>query len=303
MTVAIKDNEFTKSGDFSFSESDFRMIADLANAKYGLFLQPSKKALVYSRLAKRLRALKLQSFRDYCALLERPEGQQEHQHLLSALTTNVTHFFREMHHFDFLKSHLMPRLLEKCKAGESVRLWSSACSSGQEAYCMAATALSVDPNIARYDFRILATDIDPKMIISAKRARYPAEQVQAIPAEYRNVLIANGRSKDGHFEISAEVRSLVSFGELNLMEDWPMQRLFDVIFCRNAAIYFDKETQAKLWQRFESAMVDDGHLMIGHSERLSGPAMSALKSVGITTYQNVSSANLASPTSSIGEKE
>lgn len=276
------------------------MIADLANTKYGLFLQPSKKALVYSRLAKRLRALKLEGFRDYCALLELPEGQEEHQHLLSALTTNVTHFFRERHHFDFLKSTIMPRLLARCKAGESIRLWSSACSSGQEAYCMAATALAVDPAIARYDFRILATDIDPKMIMLAKEARYPAEQVQAIPAEWQMSLIGNKCTKGDFFEIQPEVCNLVSFGELNLIEHWPMQRSFDVIFCRNAAIYFDKETQARLWQRFANTLTIDGHLMIGHSERLSGPAMSELKSVGITTYQNIKS---TSKTPNSGGKE
>lgn len=300
MTVAMKNQRPNGSGDFSFSESDFRMIADLANTKYGLFLQPSKKALVYSRLAKRLRALKLEGFRDYCALLERSEGQEEHQHLLSALTTNVTHFFREKHHFEFLQTAIMPKLLEKCKAGQSVRLWSSACSSGQEAYCMAATALAFDPSISRYDFRILATDIDPKMIMLAKEARYPAEQLQAIPAELQISLIGNKRTNDGAFEILPEVRNLVSFGELNLIDHWPMQRSFDVIFCRNAAIYFDKETQARLWQRFASAMTDDGYLMIGHSERLNGPALSELISVGITTYQSI---NSASKTSNLGELE
>ena len=275
------------SQEFTFSDHDFQMISELANARYGLFLQPSKKALVHSRLAKRLRALKLSSFEDYCALLNKAEGEAERSHLLSALTTNVTHFFREIHHFDFLKDVLMPKLMEKAQAGKPVRLWSSACSSGQEAYSIAAALIAASPKVTKYDIKILATDIDPQVVKTAKRAVYPIEQIAALPTPWRDLLTGSGRPKAEDFNIDLALQKLVSFGELNLIADWPMQRKFDVIFCRNAAIYFDKTTQARLWRRFADVMVDGGHLMIGHSERLSGPAQGAFKSVGITTYQKV----------------
>lgn len=144
--VAIQN---TGTGDFSFTDQDFRRIADLANKQYGLFLQPSKKALVYSRLAKRLRTLNLPGFDAYCALLDRPEGETERPFLLSALTTNVTHFFREMHHFEMLRDIIAPQLLEKARNGQVVRLWSSACSAGQEAYCIAAALFAGAPDIIK----------------------------------------------------------------------------------------------------------------------------------------------------------
>ena len=275
------------SQEFTFSDHDFQMISELANRRYGLFLQPSKKALVHSRLAKRLRALKLTSFEDYCSLLNKTEGEAERSHLLSALTTNVTHFFREIHHFEFLKDVLMPQLLAKAQAGNPVRLWSSACSSGQEAYSIAAALVAAAPKVAQYDFRILATDIDPQVVRAAKCAVYPTEQIETIPPLWRDQLTGSGHPPSGEFKINARLQELISFGELNLVADWPMQRNFDVIFCRNAAIYFDKTTQARLWQRFADVMVDGGHLMIGHSERLSGPAQAQLKSVAITTYQKL----------------
>ncbi len=273
--------------EFAFSEHDFQMISELANARYGLFLQPSKKALVHSRLAKRLRALKLASFEDYCNLLNKTEGEAERPHLLSALTTNVTHFFREMHHFDFLKDILMPQLIEKAQAGNPVRIWSSACSSGQEAYSIAAALVATVPKVAQFDIKILATDIDTQVVQTAKRAVYATEQIATIPPFWRDLLTGSRRAQAGEFKIDPNLQRLISFGELNLIADWPMQRKFDVIFCRNAAIYFDKTTQARLWRRFADVMVDGGHLMIGHSERLSGPAQAAFKSVGITTYQKL----------------
>lgn len=271
--------------EFAFSERDFRKISDLANARYGLFLQPSKKALVHSRLAKRLRALNLDSFEAYCDLLNRTEGDSEQTHLLSALTTNVTHFFREAHHFAYLKDTIAPLLASKAKSGEAVRLWSAACSTGQEAYSIAATLLDAEPELGKLDVKILATDIDPKVVETARRGTYPSEQITAIPDAWRRCLSRDSSAHTEDFKMADALRALISFGELNLVADWPMQRRFDVIFCRNAAIYFDKNTQARLWQRFADMLGDNAHLMIGHSERLSGPAEAAFKSVGITTYQ------------------
>lgn len=273
-----------KAREYQFTDRDFQTIASLAHRTYGLHLQPSKKPLVYSRLTKRLRALDLPDFESYCALLSDPKGHEEQSHLLSALTTNVTHFFRERHHFTHLRESILPDLIEKARRGNPVRIWSSACSAGQEAYSIAAMIRDACPDIARLDVKLLATDVDPQMIQKARNAQYDREQASAIPDEYKRLMIDEVESGP-HFRIRQDLMSLVTFGELNLIADWPMRRLFDVVFCRNAAIYFDKDTQARLWQRFADVLHDDGHLMIGHSERLSGPAENDFRSVAITTYQ------------------
>lgn len=269
----------------ALSDQDFQMISELANRRYGLFLQPSKKALVQSRLARRVRALNLASFQDYCRLLTRTEGNDECAHLLSALTTNVTNFFREKHHFDFLGENIAPRLLASARAGQAVRLWTSACSYGQEAYSMAAAILSVAPELAKRDFKILATDIDPHVLQTARKGVYSTDQINVISNPWRDILTDGSDLQAPEITMSAVLKGVISFGELNLVAEWPMRRKFDVIFCRNVAIYFHKSTQARLWQRFANVLVDDGYLMIGHSERLSGPAVSAFKSAGITTYR------------------
>lgn len=286
MTMAATGTKTeTTLQEYAFSDADFAMIAEMANRKYGLYLQESKKALVYSRLARRLRALSMESFKDYCALLENPECEAEQSHLLSALTTNVTHFFRERHHFDQLRTEILPRLAEKARAGQSVRLWSSACSAGQEAYCMAAMVIETIKDAKSLDIRVLATDVDPVVIEKGRAGLYALDQLDAIPAEFREVMVETTKDAVECFKMRAELRQMVSFAQLNLIGDWPMKRHFDVIFCRNAAIYFDKQTQARLWQRFSQILAPQGYLMIGHSERLSGDAAQFFRSSGITSYQ------------------
>lgn len=273
--------------EYSFTDQDFRKIAELVKAKYGLFLQESKRALVYSRLAKRLRVLDLESFGDYCELLNTPQGDSEQSHLLTALTTNVTHFFREKHHFDQLREDILPQLAQSARDGATIRIWSAACSAGQEAYCLAATVLAVFPNAARFDFKILATDVDPIVLENARSGKYALDQKKAIPAEYVRQMLDPKASEDNTIEMHSRLRELISFGQLNLIDTWPMKKPFDVIMCRNAAIYFDKSTQTTLWSRFEQALKLGGHLMIGHSERLSGPAAEKFESVGTTAYKKI----------------
>lgn len=271
--------------EYAFSDADFAMIAELANRKYGLYLQESKKSLVYSRLARRLRALSMTNFSEYCVMLDAPEGEAEQSHLLSALTTNVTHFFRERHHFEQLRTEVLPQLFDKANSGGCIRLWSSACSAGQEAYCMAAMILDVGKDIRSLDIKVLATDVDPVVVAKAHAGVYPIDQLEAIPSEYRELMVDRTITTSGHFTMRTALRELISFGQLNLIEDWPMKRKFDVIFCRNAAIYFDKKTQAQLWSRFANILAPQGYLMIGHSERLSGDAATQFRSTGITSYQ------------------
>lgn len=273
-------------GEFVFTAEDFRHIAQILHSHAGIALSEGKAALVYSRLAKRLRVLGLRSFRDYCALIQGVEGVDERQAMTAALTTNVTRFYREPHHFDHLRDEVMPALAERARAGGRVRLWSAACSNGQEPYSMAMTVLSVLPEAADLDVRILATDIDPNMVADGAAGVYPEEALEAAPAMLRHRYFdkapAQGR---GQLSANATLRRLVSFKELNLIGDWPMRGKFDVIFCRNVVIYFDDATQERVWSRFTPLMNPGATLYIGHSERVSGPASAQLRTSGLTAYR------------------
>lgn len=266
-------------GEFPFTAADFRAIADLLYAASGIHLADAKATLVYSRIAKRVRKLGLDSFRDYCSLLKSDPDHPEHAAMLSALTTNVTRFFREPHHFQHMARDLLPPLIEKAKAGGRVRLWSAGCSAGHEPYSMAMTVLESFPDAGRHDFRILATDIDPLVVEHARRGIYNAGDVEPIAAALRaRFLTASG----GSWKVTPAVSEIISFGSLNLMEEWPMRGKFDAIFCRNVAIYFDEPTQTRLFTRFAQRLTADGRLYIGHSERSLIPE---LVSAGLTIYR------------------
>lgn len=286
MTAALRAEQVEASesfspGEYRFTPKDFARIAAFLYEDSGIYLPESKVALVYSRLAKRLRALGLESFHQYCALVgdrEDPAGVQERRQMLAALTTNVTRFFREPHHFDNLSTQVLPDLVRLAKAGGRVRLWSAGCSSGQEPYSMALVVLSQLPEATDLDVRILASDIDPIMVGQAREGLYSEEAVSAIPQELRRWLVREG----GAWRMADQVRRLIAFRELNLMEPWPMKGRFHVIFCRNVAIYFDDPTQARLWDRFADVLEPSGRLYIGHSERVSSPRF---ESDGLTAYR------------------
>ncbi len=269
--------------EFPFSDEDFLDIAARAHAAFGLHLGLAKKQLVYSRLARRLRALGLRDFEGYRAVLRGPEGALEAREMLCALTTNVTQFYRERHHFDLLARDALPGLLRHAEAGGRVRFWSAGCSAGQEAYSLALTILALCPRAPRHDIRILATDVDPVVLERARLGRYPAPERDALPPPAREAHTVAG--PDGTFEMGPAPRALVEIAELNLTEAWPMRRAFDAILCRNVAIYFDAATQARLWTRLADAIVPGGMLLIGHSERLTGPATATLRACGITAYR------------------
>ncbi len=271
-------------GEFVFTAEDFRHIAQTLHAHAGIALSEGKAALVYSRLAKRLRLLGLRSFRDYCALIEGVEGVDERQAMTAALTTNVTRFYREPHHFDHLRDHVMPELAARARAGGRVRLWSAACSNGQEPYSMALTVLDVLPEAADLDVRILATDIDPNMVAEGAAGVYSEELLSPVPASGRKHFEPVA-GRPGLFSADETLRRLVSFRELNLIGDWPMRGKFDVIFCRNVVIYFDDATQELVWGRFTPIMNPGATLYIGHSERVSGPATTQLQTCGLTAYR------------------
>jgi chemotaxis protein methyltransferase CheR len=271
-------------GEFAFTEADFRRISAMVHGDAGISLPESKATLVYSRLAKRLRALGLSSFKDYCALVAGGDGLDERQKMLAALTTNVTRFFREPHHFDHLRDRVLPPLLDAARKGGKVRIWSAACSSGQEPFSIAMTILSVMPEAPQHDIKILATDIDPNMVAEGRGATYAPHLLEGVSAEHRRRWTQT--TPDG-VRMADDARALVTFNELNLIGDWPMKGRFDAIFCRNVAIYFEDETQSRLWSRFAPLTNPNGALYIGHSERIQGPAVSAYKPDGVTTYRKI----------------
>jgi chemotaxis protein methyltransferase CheR len=272
-------------GEFTLTERDFRAIAGMLRQDAGITLPDGKTTLVYSRLAKRLRALGLPGFSDYVALLQHPEGAEERQNMMRALTTNVTRFFREPHHFEHLRTAVLPPLLAAAKAGGRVRLWSAACSNGQEPYSLGLTILDLMPNAADLDVRILASDIDTDMVMAGRAGHYDAEALTPVPAPLRSRWFRP--AADG-LEAGPELRRLVQFRELNLVGGaWPMRSGFDAIMCRNVAIYFDADTQAQVWSRFAPLLAPGAHLYIGHSERLSGPAAAGFVPAGTTIYRRV----------------
>jgi len=274
-------------GEFPFTKDDFRQIADIAYADAGIDLCEAKASLVYSRLAKRLRALQLESFQSYCTLLGKTSGSEERQHLVAALTTNVTRFFREPHHFEHLKTHVLPPLFDAARAGEGVRLWSAACSSGEEPYSIALAILSVFPEAASLDVKVLATDIDPNVLKKGEAGIYNESAVAAIPLDVRRRWFTSQPDGEGGkvWRAGDDLRKIVVFRNHNLIGNWPMRGPFQAIFCRNALIYFKEQTQIEVWCRFAPLLVPGGRLYVGHSERLCGEAASLYLSEGITTYR------------------
>ncbi|MDX1975548.1 MAG: protein-glutamate O-methyltransferase [Rickettsiales bacterium] len=249
--------------EFAFSDREFRFLAELANKKTGIQLPPQKRDMVYSRLTRRLRALKLTSFAQYCDLVSGPAGEEEMGHLVNAITTNLTHFFREGHHFEHLRDYVLQPLIKG--GSRKLRIWSAGCSSGMEPYSIAMTVKHTLKDVAAWDAKILATDIDTNMLARGQKGEYTADEYGSIPAEYRADVSKNGDV----MQMSDALRRLIAFNHLNLLEHWPMKGMFDAIFCRNVVIYFDKATQEKLFARMAKHLSPQGFLYIGHSENIT----------------------------------
>lgn len=269
----------------SMTDADFKAISDIAYKEAGLVFPPEKAPLVQSRISRRLRKLKISSFSEYAALVESEQGRTERKVMISSLTTNISSFFREPHHFDILRSKVLPSLLDHARTGARVRLWSAGCSTGQEPYSIAMTLLDIAPDAGDLDIKILATDIDPNVIMTAKKGFYDEKSVMDISDPLQRKFLKNVKhgEKSG-FSISNTVRGLVSFRELNLLSKWPISGGFDAIFCRNVVIYFDEITQLSLWPRFEAVTARGGWLFVGHSERLPGELATEFITAGPTVY-------------------
>lgn len=252
--------------EFKFSEKDFKFIRDLISDRTGIVLADHKVDMVYGRLSRRLRELNLSSFNQYLGNLESDE--QELIHFVNALTTNLTAFFREKHHFEFMTSDLLPKLIKK-KTNKRLRIWSAGCSSGEEPYTIAMTVGSLLPDSRGWDAKILATDLDSNMVTKASNGIYTEERVNGLSKEQMKKWVSKGRGDNSSMvKMSDKLREMITFKQLNLMHEWPMKGPFDIIFCRNVLIYFNKETQAMLFDRYADMLAPDGHLFIGHSESM-----------------------------------
>lgn len=267
--------------EFPMSSEDFEFLGKLATHHTGIIFPSYKRDLIYGRLTRRLRALGLTNFEDYCMLLQGEAGIEEIPHMVNAVTTNLTSFFREAHHFAHLEQAVLKPFVQ-ATSKPRLRIWSAACSSGMEAYSIAMALLATCPQAASFDVKILATDIDSRMIETAREAIYSAADEARIPEQYKRYVI---RDED-ECVVRQEVRNLVSFKRLNLIESWPMKGPFDAIFCRNVVIYFDKETKRTLFNRMADMLKVGGYLYIGHSENLNGLS-ERFTQVGRTTYQRV----------------
>jgi chemotaxis protein methyltransferase CheR len=271
--------------EFDFSDADFRSLAQFAYEQAGIALSDNKRNLVYSRLSRRLRALKLQTFREYREHLASDPSELES--FINAISTNLTKFFREAHHFDHFRTHVAAHFVQasRGKSGSRLRVWSAGCSTGEEPYTAAVVLKREIRDVERHDVKILATDIDTEVIKKGARGEYPANSIDEVPKIYREYFqpVSGDRGAENVL-VDRETRSLVTFRRLNLMETWPFNGKFDAIFCRNVMIYFDNPTKAALVERFTEKLQPGGWLYIGHSESLIG-AHPGLTLVGRTVYR------------------
>ena len=274
-----------ESAEFSFTEKDLYTIVKIMMNEAGIVLSESKASLIYSRLAKRIRHLGLSNFSEYCALVQGPTGYGERQELVAALTTNVTRFFREPHHFEHLRFKILPNLIRRAKSGQRIRIWSAACSSGPEPYSVGLTLLQEMPDAGEYDIRILATDIDPNVLTVASTGIYDESQLTPVPEEMRRKWFKPLKDSSKRSQVKSELKQLITFRQLNLIGSWPMKETYQVIFCRNVVIYFDSKTQEAIWSRFHPMMEGGGTLYIGHSERISGSIEKHFLNDGATIYR------------------
>jgi chemotaxis protein methyltransferase CheR len=254
--------------EFVFSDADFDALRKLVKELTGINLSEQKRELVYGRLARRLRALRLRTFADYRDLLA-SDGGKEIGELCNAITTNLTAFFRESHHFDYLREHVLQARAANRSASRRLRIWSAGCSTGEEPYSLAMTVIEALPGLRTWDIRILATDLDSDVLARAQRGIYAADRVRAIGPQRLSRFFVERRGHDGPcYEVVPELTSMIAFKQLNLMHSLPMKGPLDVIFCRNVVIYFDKDTQRELFARVAHLQRPGDLLFLGHSESL-----------------------------------
>jgi len=276
----------------SLSEKEFKAFRELIYDVAGISLSPVKRALVCARLSKRLRELGIGSFAEYYAyLISQGPGSDEYQAMINCITTNKTDFFREPHHFDFLREHVFPNLKERVRHGcpPRLRIWSAGCSTGEEPYTIAIALREHFGPLTGWDVRILASDIDTDVLGKAEAGLYALDRIEGIPEALKRRYFLRGSGEwNGYCRVRPELQQLITFRQVNLIETpWPMRAQFDLIFCRNVLIYFNRETQQKIVTGMAELLGEEGYLFLGHSENADW-APSHLFPLGNTIYRRQS---------------
>lgn len=275
------ESAFSYGREFEFTNAHFSKVKSDLYEYAGIVLADHKKEMAYNRLVRRLRSLGLEGFDDYFSYIDL--NPQEFSEFINALTTNLSGFFRERHHFDFIKSTVVTQLalLEH----QPIRIWSAGCSSGEEAYSIAIALAQSLPNLDQLDLKILATDIDSSVLKAAQLGIYDIDRVADLGVDTLHKYFLKGvGSRVGKAQVVDLIKNIVSFKHLNLINEWPMQGAFDFIFCRNVMIYFNRETQQELINNFYRYLKPDGYLFVGHSEALAHHK-SNFSLIGKTIYQ------------------
>ncbi len=277
MSTAMQDR------DFHFTREHFDYFRRLSQSYSGIVVADNKFEMFYSRLTKRLRQLHLTNFDDYVDYLKKNK-EAEFTHFINALTTNLTSFFRENHHFQFLSNQVIPHLMEKNQ--RRITVWSAGCSVGEETYSIAITLAEASQQ-HNFSWEILATDIDTSVLDHARQGVYQLERVKNIPLEIKKRWFLKGKgSNEGYAKVSSELKKNIRFEQLNLIRDFGINKTFDVIFCRNVVIYFDRDTKLELMRKFANCLSNDGYLILGHSESLHGIS-EQFRPLGNTIYKRV----------------
>lgn len=256
--------------DFEFTDADFQNVRKIVHKSTGINLSEAKRDMVYSRLARRLRQLNLQRFSEYLSYISGGDAGDELIEFTNAITTNLTSFFRENHHFEHLAESALPDLIKRNADRRRIRIWCCAASTGEEPYSIAMVVKEVMPKYGGWDIKILATDLDTNVLETAKNGVYNESLTKDISDSRRRRFFLKGSgSNQGDFMVRPELKELITFKKLNLIESWPLGGPLDIIFCRNVVIYFNKDTQRVLLDRFAELMAPEGHLYMGHSESLN----------------------------------
>jgi len=269
--------------EFTYLDKHFTYVKDKIYDVAGISLAANKKNLVYNRLVRRLRALKMASFDQYLHYLG--SSNDELSHFINAMTTNLTSFYREPHHFDYLTNDYLPKLM--AEKMNSLRVWSSACSVGEEPYSIAMAVAEAGVIQRNIDVKIFATDIDTNVLQQAKSGIYNIDRIDSLSIARKRLAFLKGTgAQHDQVLVKPELRSLVQFQQCNLMENWPFHEPLDIIFCRNVMIYFDKKTQNRLLDRMTEILKPGGLLCLGHSET-PARSMTDYKALGRTMYQKL----------------
>lgn len=275
-------NEYARHREFDFSDENFRAVVDAIYRIAGISLSDRKENMVYSRLARRLRKLNLNNFTEYLEYVD--VDDEEKKAFVNSLTTNLTHFFREDHHFDYLTETLFPDIFARKLS--RIRFWSAGCSTGEEPYTLAMVWEHLKDKPANIDFKILATDLDTNVLETGRQGIYSVDKLAPVNEQYLRWFKQTSQCTPNQKQVSNILKKPIHFKQLNLMDEWPISGPFQLIICRNVLIYFDKKTQEKLIRRYHSLIEPGGCLILGHSESL-GATRGLFENIGKTIFRKI----------------